>query len=90
MNEINVDIKTLDLRTLKALVYDGLKSIEALHGAVKNIQQDLATLNAEIDRKQQEAFAKQAISQQAASALKLCDDKSNGCMPEQEKPHEVA
>lgn len=60
MKSIDVDVKSLDLKTLKALVYDGYKGIENCNSVIQKIQKDIGILNTEILRKETEAQEKQA------------------------------
>jgi len=85
MKSIDVDVKTLDLKTLKSLVYDGYKGIENCTSIIQKIQKDMGILNAEIAKKEAEAQEKQT-ELFAINGGKTEVELSNGCVSEEETP----
>lgn len=94
MNEtIDVDITTLDVKTLKSLAYDGLRGIENCNKTITAIQRDLSIINAEIAKKEAEA---QLATMQNQSDLEVklvtneeCTNKCNGIDKVIEAPDRV-
>lgn len=88
---IDVDISTLDIKTLKSLAYDGLRGIEQCNKTITSIQRDLSIINTEISKKELEVQKEMMkTSQQEVGAqlnlvpAPICETDCNGIAKDQE------